>query len=116
MASAPGVQGHHPAAARSAVPCRRRPDRRGALLDALAATKASGEPDHSIRIAAAKAILSTPVASADAQEEARRTERIYLPSPDDDEGTPRPTPNDPDEIRHRGEEAGRQRIAAEVEA
>lgn len=81
---------------------------------ALVATKPNGSPDWSARLQAVKILLSAPAASDEAQAAARRTERIYI-RPDDD-GAPRPTPADPDEIHHRGEEAEQARIQEEIES
>ncbi len=55
------------------------------LAAALTATKPSGEPDWSARIMAARALLSTPVASPDAEQAAQqvvRETRIYIPPED----------------------------------
>lgn len=60
------------------------------LTQALSAVKENGHPDWSSRIAAAKAIMSTPVASDEAQAEARET-LVYLPPPEDGDGA-RPNP------------------------
>jgi hypothetical protein len=59
------------------------------LTEALSATKPGGEPDWASRIAAAKAILGTPVSSPEAQAGARRLERVYI-APGEDEGIARP--------------------------
>jgi hypothetical protein len=69
------------------------PTAEGALLDALSATKGKGEPDHAIRIQAARAILGTPVAGDEAQAAAARVERVYV-TPDDDEPQVAPPPTE----------------------
>ena len=48
------------------------------LESALSATKSNGEPDWQNRVAAAKAILSSPIPDADAHAAAERVERIYI--------------------------------------
>lgn len=68
------------------------PTAEAVLVAALAATKPDGQPDWPARIAAAKALLATPVATPEGQEAAHamvRETRIYL-EPDD--GAPRPFP------------------------
>ncbi len=90
------------------------PTAEGALLDALQAVRPDGSADHAIRIQAARAILSTPVVSPEAEQQARET-RIYLPAPprEDDGmvGTPSAQLTDPfkpqdDEVHGIGVEAG----------
>jgi hypothetical protein len=61
------------------------PTAEAVLTAALSATRPDGSPDWQNRIAAAKAILSTPVTSDEAQEQASRVERIYV-SPDEGVG------------------------------
>lgn len=58
------------------------PTAEAVLTTALSATKPNGQPDWANRITAARALLSAPVASGEAQEAARRVERIYV-SPND---------------------------------
>lgn len=67
------------------------PTAEAVLTTALSATRKDGFPDWQTRIAAARAILSTEVASPEARVEANRVTEIYLPPPDDD-GAPRPFP------------------------
>lgn len=61
------------------------------LVQALSATRPDGHPDFANRIAAARALLSTPVATPEAEESAREVlrERIYI-SPDGDGGGDHP--------------------------
>lgn len=73
------------------------PTAEAVLTAGLSATKRDGQPDWSVRIAAAKALLSTEVASPEARAEASRAVEIYLPAPDpdpddEDDGAPRPWP------------------------
>lgn len=67
------------------------PTAEAVLTAALSATRKDGHPDWQNRIAAARAILSTEIASPEARAQAERVTEIYLPPPDDD-GTPRPFP------------------------
>jgi hypothetical protein len=53
------------------------------LMEALTATSTTGRPLYGVRIAAARALLSSPVASKEAEAEARTTV-IYMPEPEDD--------------------------------
>lgn len=65
------------------------------LTAALSATKRDGLPDWTARINAARAILSTEVASPEAHEAANRVTQIFLAPPEDDpedDGAPRPFP------------------------
>lgn len=58
----------------------------GVLIEGLSAVTASGRPSWGVRIAAAKALLSTPVTGPGAEGQARevvRETRVYLPDPDD---------------------------------
>ena len=48
------------------------------LTAALSATRKDGSPAWEHRIAAAKALLSTPIASDPAREQAARAERIFI--------------------------------------
>jgi hypothetical protein len=61
------------------------PSAESVLVQALAATRPNGSPSWGDRIAAAKALLAAPAASADAQDRARRVERVYLRPPGDDD-------------------------------
>ena len=65
------------------------PTAEAVLTTALSATRKDGFPDWTTRIAAARAILCTEVASPEAHAQAERVTEIYLP-PDDD--APRPFP------------------------
>lgn len=69
------------------------PTAEGTLVAALNATRPDGRPSWSDRIAAAKAILSTPVSGEGAVEAAKRVERIYVGEGEEaDVGAPRPFP------------------------
>lgn len=71
------------------------PDAEQVLVQALGATRPDGTPSWGDRIAAAKALLAAPAASREAQADAERVTRIYLPAPDEeDSGAPRPFPID----------------------
>lgn len=80
------------------------PTAEATLVHALSATKPDGHPDFANRIAAARAILATPVTDAEARAEAGRVTTIFIapesddpepeeddPTPEDD-GAPRPFP------------------------
>ena len=54
------------------------PTAEGVLVSALSAVTASGRPDWTARIAAARVLMAAPVASGPAQSEAKRVERIYV--------------------------------------
>lgn len=77
----------------------------GVLRAGLVAMRGS-RPDWSTRIAAAKALLGTPIATPEAQADARQVvERIYVsPDEDHDDGGARPDPRT-DPFRPQADEA-----------